>query len=149
MRGLPEERFWPKVDKTDGCWLWTACVNNHGYGKFGMNGKVVYAHRFSWQLVNGSIPSGLQLDHLCWVKRCVNPAHLRVLTPKQHGEHRRGPQRNSTSGIRGVYFDKSHNKWVAAITHYGKNIYAGLFPTAEEAAEARIALERKYFTHSD
>ena len=148
MRGSPEERFWPKVDKTDGCWLWTAGVH-HGYGWFNVGGKPVGAHRFSWELANGPIPKGKEIDHMCWVTRCVNPAHLRVVTRKQHKEHRQGPNPNSTSGFRGVTFYKRYGKWRAQIGHHGKNIHGGYFNTAEEANRAFIALQQKYFTHSD
>jgi len=153
MRGTPEERFWAKVDKTDGCWLWTASVHPAGYGYFSRGTRVegpVYAHVFSWELVNGPVPEGKEVDHrkTC-PKWCVNPEHLRAITHKQNMENRAGPNRNSTSGIRGVHFCKRDKKWRAQIEHHGKTIYGGSFDTAEEAAEARIALEQKYFTHSD
>ena len=150
VHGSPEERFWAKVNKTDGCWLWTRCTDRDGYGRFGVDAdRVVYSHRFAWELVNGPVPPGKELDHMCYITQCVNPDHLRVLTPKQHRENRRGPQRNSTSGFRGVTFDKQRNKWMAIARNYGKNIYGGRFDTAEEANEAAIALRRKLFTHSD
>ena len=152
-RGTPEERFWAKVDERDnnGCWLWTAYVGRDGYGRLWVRAgrPGVLAHRFSWELVNGPVPEGKELDHLCWVKHCVNPDHLRAITRKQHKEHRRGPQRNSTSGILGVYFHKSRNKWSAQIKHHGKTIHGGRFDTAAEANEAVIALRQKYFTHND
>lgn len=82
-----ELAFWAKVRETsDGCWLWTAGVDAGGYGQFGSRskgtrkGKTVRAHRIAYELVVGQIPEGLQLDHLCRVRRCVNPAHLEVVT---------------------------------------------------------------------
>ena len=78
------ERFWSKVDKNGpgGCWLWTASLNNRGYGRFGPTGqrKLVRAHRWAYEAVVGPIPDGLVIDHLCGVKRCVNPAHLEPVT---------------------------------------------------------------------
>ena len=59
------ERFWSKVEKTPGCWLWTASRGNHGYGQIGVSypdrkkWKIVPAHRVSWELINGPIRSGL------------------------------------------------------------------------------------------
>jgi len=144
-RRTPEERFWPKVDKTDSCWLWTAS-GNKGYGRF----TTKEAHVFSWELVNGPVPAGKEIDHrkTC-PKRCVNPAHLRAITHKQNQENRAGPNRNSKSDFRGVYFDKwtrSINKWRPYITHDGKRIYGRRCATAEEANEAVIDLREKYFT---
>ena len=79
-------RFWTKVDQTDptGCWEWQAGRDPTGYGKFHMvtdDGKrVQYAHRASYILAHGAIPPGLQIDHLCRNRRCVNPAHLEAVT---------------------------------------------------------------------
>ena len=67
-----------------GCWFWTGTVANHGYGYIKINGKNTMAHRFSWELHNGPIPDGLVIDHLCRVRSCVNPAHLRVVTFKEN-----------------------------------------------------------------
>lgn len=81
MRNL-EELFWPKVNKTDSCWLWTAFVHPLGYGKINFNGKTLTAHRVAYELCKGEIPKGLQLDHLCRVRHCVNPDHLEPVTHK-------------------------------------------------------------------
>lgn len=74
-------RFWSKVDRTDTCWLWTASTDRSGYGQFRVAGKTVLAHRFAYEAEAGPIPDGLQLDHLCRVRHCVNPAHLEAVTP--------------------------------------------------------------------
>lgn len=80
VRGTPEERFWPKVEKRpSGCWIWIAAVDSHGYGVFRGDGHV-RAHRFSYALAHGPIPPGLTLDHLCRTRACVNPAHLELVT---------------------------------------------------------------------
>src|SRR5688572_17549814 len=72
------ERFWAKVERQDGrCWLWTGATDGGGrYGTFrGENGQV-RAHRWAYESEHGPIPDGLDLDHLCRVTLCVNPAHL-------------------------------------------------------------------------
>lgn len=82
-----EQRFWEKVNKDGpgGCWLWTASFRNEqGYGQFGVSGRTVVAHRMSYELMVGPIPDGLVLDHLCRVRRCVNPAHLRPVTDREN-----------------------------------------------------------------
>lgn len=60
----------------DGCWLWTRPLNNRGYGCITVGGTSKVAHRFVYELLCGSIPDGLTLDHLCSVRHCVNPSHL-------------------------------------------------------------------------
>lgn len=71
-----------------GCWLWLLSVNRWGYGRttatpLGRRG-FIFAHRLFWETAKGPIPSGMFLDHICRVKCCVNPDHLRVATPRQN-----------------------------------------------------------------
>ncbi len=84
------ERFKEKVNintKT-GCWEWDASLNEEGYGQFWIDNKTLRAHRVSYELFKGKIPQGLQLDHLCRVRNCVNPEHLEPVTNKEN--HARG-----------------------------------------------------------
>lgn len=70
------KRFWRRVEKTNGCWLWTG-YKKKGYGTFMVKaGRCVRASRFSWELVNGLIPSGLYVCHKCDTPACVRPDHL-------------------------------------------------------------------------
>jgi hypothetical protein len=75
---LTDVDFWSRVDKTGptSCWLWTRGLNNHGYGRF----QSGYAHRYAYECLVGPIPDGQELDHLCRVPQCVNPAHLEAVT---------------------------------------------------------------------
>jgi len=143
------KRFWEKVEKTDGCWEWRATINTWGYGQFWAHGRITGAHRFSWQLVHGPIEKGMDLDHVCHNKSCVNPSHLRVATRKQNSENERGPQSNSKSGILGVTWRRSTNKWEANVRHNGRLHYAGAFKNIEDAAGAVIAKRNELFTHND
>lgn len=69
--------FWARVNKTDGCWLWTGAKNEWGYGLTTWTGaKNLRAHRISYELANGTIPAGLLVMHRCDTPACVNPAHL-------------------------------------------------------------------------
>lgn len=76
----PEQRFWAFVDKTPTCWLWRGGAMADGYGHFWLNGRTVKAHRVAYEWLRGSIPTGLQLDHLCRTPACVNPSHLEIVT---------------------------------------------------------------------
>ena len=70
-------RFFKKVRKTESCWLWTAARHGTmGYGMIGVNGKHEGAHRISWILHFGAIPSGFNVCHVCDVPACVRPDHL-------------------------------------------------------------------------
>lgn len=73
------QRFWAKVQKTETCWNWTACLVQ-GYGQVGIGAKQYGAHRVSYVLMFGEIPDGLHIDHLCRNRRCVNPAHMELVT---------------------------------------------------------------------
>lgn len=83
-RQLVEPRFLAKVDKTETCWLWTAWVEHNGYGRFWLDGRQHGAHRVAYELYVAPIPPGLEIDHLCRVRHCVNPTHLEVVTASEN-----------------------------------------------------------------
>lgn len=74
-----------------GCWLWTGHIGKFGYGGFRYKGKPMPAHRAAYLLLVGPIPPRLQLDHICRVRRCVNPLHLDVVTAKENTRRGRSP----------------------------------------------------------
>jgi len=74
--------FWQKLD-TDSlaceCWLWHGAKSAAGYGQYGLNYVVHYAHRAAYELMRGSIPEGLHIDHLCRNRACCNPWHMEAV----------------------------------------------------------------------
>lgn len=92
----PDDAFDEKVhvEPNSGCWLWAGSTRD-GYGRFLHDGRFVQAHRWSYERVIGAVPEGLQLDHLCRTRCCVNPAHLEPVTLEENvrrglvGEHNR------------------------------------------------------------
>lgn len=82
------ERFDAWTQKTEGCWLWKGAKNYHGYGIFsevrgGIKGnprQTFQAHRKAWEFVNGPIPTGQVIRHMCHNKMCVRPDHMQLGT---------------------------------------------------------------------
>lgn len=72
------ERFWEKVDKSGDCWIWTACKQQFGYGKFVVHkgDSPRTAHRLAYEMEIGQIPEGMQVLHRCDNPSCVKPDHL-------------------------------------------------------------------------
>ena len=80
----PRLRFWPKVNKTETCWLWTGAKSSAGYGQISDRGRALYAHRLAYEWLVTPIPEGLVIDHLCRVRHCVNPDHLEPVTQAEN-----------------------------------------------------------------
>lgn len=83
----PEESFDARTMKSEatGCWLWTGYVDPKGYGVIGVgNRRLMKAHRYSYERFKEAIPAGMQLDHLCRVRHCVNPEHLEPVTNREN-----------------------------------------------------------------
>lgn len=113
-----EERFWSKVEKTNGCWFWIAAIDAAGYGRFVWPGGQL-AHRFAYELLIGPIPEGLDLDHQCHNadktcaggdkcphRRCVNPVHLEPATRSTN--NRRGRTGEIHIGTKRTHCKRGH-----------------------------------------
>ena len=81
---LPDRVFNRIMPVTSGCWIWTGSVTDSGYGTIRIDGVVTRAHRVVYELLVGLIPNGLEIDHLCRTKPCVNPDHLEPVTHQEN-----------------------------------------------------------------
>lgn len=104
------ERLMSRVNKTDTCWLWTGCVNIHGYGKIGIpglgQGVTTATHRLAWKLLRGPIPEGINVCHHCDNPPCCNPDHLFLGTQKDNLQDMGKKGRHPGPG----FFGETHNK---------------------------------------
>lgn len=110
----PEPRFWRKVEKTPGCWLWRGTTNPRGYGMFRPYvGQARKAHRYAYELLVGPVPDGTELDHLCRNPRCVNPAHLEPVTHRENmlrGENPAARAARATHCRHGHAYDEANTQ---------------------------------------
>jgi hypothetical protein len=135
------DRFWAKVDKTETCWLWTASTFTGGYGAFSWNGRTGGAHRYAYETWVGPIPEGHDVDHLCHVRRCVNPAHMQTVTKALNQQNRAGANAtNKSCGYRNVSAMQGCSTWRVAVTVDGVTHRRFGFETAEAANLAAIDL---------
>ncbi|PWT82877.1 MAG: Fis family transcriptional regulator [Acidobacteria bacterium] len=143
------EFFWLKTSSSRACAGSRAgTTTKKGYISIKIRGTFFLAHRLAWFFVHGEFPEN-QIDHKNTIKTDNRISNLRLSTNKQN-HCNRGAQKNSTSGIKGVYWFKPQKSWKAQIVVSGKSIHLGYFKTKEQAAEARKAAEaihHKEFAH--
>jgi len=103
-----------RVEPDTGCWTWTASRKGRhsDYGAVSVKGRMLYAHRVAYEAARGSLPDGMELDHLCRNRLCVNPFHLEVVT------HQENVRRGMVAQKRGHWgsddpdlCQRGHNDW--------------------------------------
>lgn len=92
------ERFLAYCDRdSTACWLWTRALTAHGYAVFNSDLTTRQAHRWAYLHWNGPLLPGMEIDHSCRVRRCVNPAHLEQVTHAENMRRARGPRKMSVA----------------------------------------------------
>jgi hypothetical protein len=147
---------WVSYDKETGLFTWkkvahpryfagdTAGGYVHGYIKLTVNNFQIMAHRAVWQICNGPIPEGKDIDHINGDGKDNRIANLRIASRSENNQNRRTARRDSQTGIIGVTQHKRSQLFNARITDTnGKKISLGYFKTPEEAGDAYLKCKRE------
>jgi len=124
------------------------CVNTYQYVHVGFKKKYYYIHRLIWAWHGNSLEPNQDIDHIDGNSLNNRIENLRAVSRKQNSENTKSAQKNSKSGVKGVYWHKGAKKWEAQIQHNGKTIPLGYYKDIDEARAARIEGEKKYYTHA-
>lgn len=114
------DRFFSKINKTESCWEWTGSLTKSGgYAQFSYMGKPVRGHRWIYEQMIGQIPEGMQLDHLCRNRKCVNPQHLEPVTLSENVKRGLAGKENNPQSKK-THCPKGHS--YSGTNKYGKRI---------------------------
>lgn len=138
----PEEALKARSERRGECLAWTGTKNQDGYGRIRINDRLESVHRVAFEMTGTPIPEGMEVDHTCFNRACIEPRHLRLANRAQNTQYRRGAQPNSKTGIRNVH--ESNGKWFVRLKVQQKNRTWGPFGTVDEA-KAEASRRRKEF----
>lgn len=137
-------KAYSKVDRD--CFVWTGYLGRGGYGQITWHGQRWYAHRAAYFVEHGEIPDGLQVNHICGNRACINVAHLELVNHYQNTQYLTRLTRRNTSGYRGVSFNKGEGRYKAQVVADGVSHFLGYCDSAKEAA--KVAAEGRARLHS-
>jgi HNH endonuclease len=123
------------AETDDGCLLWQGANNGKGYGRINVSGRLLYTHRVVYEAVNGPVPDGLVIDHLCRRTACCRPDHLEAVSV---GE-------NNLRGLGAGHREKVTCKRGHPFSRVYVNPQGGRVRVCDECARIRMAefVERK------
>jgi len=127
------------------CLVWIGDTNADGYGIIYRDGKNLRVHRVVWLEAGLPLKPRELLDHLCHVRACCNVKHLRAADHQKNNENRKGANKNSTTGVRGVVLDRKPGVYKIQVMHKRVNHAVRGFKSIEEASEAVEALRMELF----
>ena len=120
----------------------------HGYVSVSFMGSRYKAHRIIWEMFNGQIPDGMQIDHINHIRHDNKIENLR-LVKKLENDMNRSVYKNSKSGVTGVRYVEKYRNWRSQIKVNGKQISLGSYSDIREAIKARKDAEVKYGFHEN
>lgn len=128
-------RFVEKIafEPMSGCWFWLGVTDACGYGCIRVDGRFWGTHRYAYETIIGPVPDGLEIDHLCQVRNCVNPAHMEPVTQEEN-KRRAGLRRTMCASGNHPRFPGSR---------YGKGTNAGRCKECVRAASRRYSLKNQ------
>lgn len=142
-------------DDATGGFVWNGCGRNqtkgrnagsldrHGYLQTRIDGKIYFNHRLAWLYIYGKFPDGV-IDHINGNPLDNRITNLRDVSRRTNQENQRSaPSSNKTTGLLGATFHKKTGKFLAKIQVKKKQIYLGLFLTAEQAHQEYLKAKRK------
>lgn len=149
------ETFWSRADRSAGsdhCWRWLGTHTPDGYGRYKTGGKQNAAHRVAYELLVGPIPDGKQIDHLCRVRDCVNPAHMEPVTNRVNqlrGDTFARRNAAATHCPRGHAYDRAnteHNKNGSRVCRTCRKAKFDAWRRSSEGRAWKDAYRRRYFS---
>ena len=140
----PEEAFAARTERRGECLVWTGAKDGGGYGHLKVNGRLTKAHRYAYEEEYGPIPDGMEIDHICHNRACVNVDHLRLATAAQNNANRSGARGFRKHNLpRGVY--PNGTKYTAVVRRLGVSYCLGTYATPEEASTVAVRAREDLF----